>query len=204
MFNADFMRTVGTKVHWMIDPSLRQRNPGFRVMADGYLGEDRELVSCDSATFKKHMSLGNTVAFEPGGFLDAVAFEYGKDITVLSDRKAFIKLCLQFGYRVHPCYTFGECDTYTTFTPFRALRMMVARKGVPCLAFFGFPLIPFLPWTSSSILTYIGCGIDFPKIEAPSASEIDQWHSLYQIKLRELFDNYKAEVGKPDAQLEIL
>mmetsp|Transcript_3945 Transcript_3945/g.10111 ORF Transcript_3945/g.10111 Transcript_3945/m.10111 type:complete len:419 (-) Transcript_3945:97-1353(-) len=204
MFNADFMRTAGAKVHWMIDGSLRHRNPGFRVMADGYLSEDRELMSCDSATFKKQMGAGHTVSFVPGGFLDAVAFQYGKDITVLSDRKAFIKLCLQFGYRLHPCYTFGECDTYTTFTPLRSLRMKIGRNGVPCLAFFGFPLIPFLPWPSSSIMTYIGRGIDFPTIESPSQAEIDHWHNLYQTKLRELFDEYKAEAGKPDARLEIL
>eukprot|EP00930_Biecheleria_cincta_P021110 TRINITY_DN15719_c0_g1_i2.p1 TRINITY_DN15719_c0_g1~~TRINITY_DN15719_c0_g1_i2.p1 ORF type:complete len:417 (+),score=48.45 TRINITY_DN15719_c0_g1_i2:37-1251(+) len=204
LFNPDFMRTAGTKVHWMIDSSLRHRNPGFRIMADGYLGEDRELVSCDKASFTKHMAAGHTVSFVPGGFLDAVAFEYGKDVTVLSDRKAFIKLCLQFGYRLHPCYTFGECDTYTTFTPLRNLRMKVGRNGIPCLAFFGFPLIPFLPWTSSSIMTYIGRGIDFPTIQSPSVADIDHWHSLYQSKLRELFDEYKAEAGKPDAHLDIL
>merc|ERR1712048_79908 len=147
---------------------------------------------------------GETVSSVPGGFLDAVAFEYGKDVCVLSDRKAFIKLCLQFGYRVHPCYTYGECGTYYTFPWLRELRMKIGRNNVPALAFFGWPLCPFLPFPSSSILTYVGRGIDFPHIESPSAADIDDWHKLYTEKLRELFDENKADAGFPNAQLQLL
>lgn len=204
MMNDDFMNTVGNKVYWMIDPMLRNRNPGFRVMADSFDSDDRSLESCESQNFKEHMSAGHTVSFVPGGFLDAVAFERGVDTCVLSDRKAFIKLCLRFGYRLHPIYTFGECDTYHTFTGFKSLRLRLGRNNFPALAFFGWPLIPFLPKLSSEIITYVGRGIDFPTIASPSQEDVDHWHNVYVCKLQELFEERKAECGRPNAQLQIL
>ena len=43
--------------------------------------------------------------------------------------KPFLSLDLRFGYRAHPVYTFGECETYHTFTGLRKLRMkLVARR----------------------------------------------------------------------------
>ncbi|CAJ1391033.1 unnamed protein product [Effrenium voratum] len=76
------------------------------------------------------------------------------DVCVLSSKKGFIKYCLQFGYRAHPVYTFGECETYHTFRGFKRLRMKVAKNNVPALAFFGWPCLPFLPRPQSKILTY--------------------------------------------------
>lgn len=202
-FNPEFLRRAG-KVAFLCDPGLRYRNPGFRMMSDAYETDDRAIDACDAGTFRAYMSKGHSLAFCPGGFLDAVSFQFGKDSAVLSDRKAFVKFCLQYGYRVHPVYTFGECETYYTWTGLRNVRMKIARKNVPSIAFFGWPLCPILPRTQSKILTYVGKGIDFPKMESPSQSDVDYWHNLYTQKLRELFDEHKAEVGQKDAELEIL
>ncbi|CAE7577950.1 unnamed protein product [Symbiodinium sp. KB8] len=84
------------------------------------------VAGISSPGFKLQMSKGVNVAFIPGGFLDAVAFEFGKDVCVLRNKKGFIKYCLQFGYRAHPCYTFGECETYHTFSGMKSLRMKIA------------------------------------------------------------------------------
>jgi 2-acylglycerol O-acyltransferase 2 len=203
VFNDDFMKGARARVHWLIDPILRHRSL-FRAVTDAYEGEDREVAGCDSANFKKLMAASQTVCFEPGGYLEAVSFKHGVDSVVLSDRKAFIKLCLQFGYRLHPVYTFGECDTYYTVTGLSELRMKLARRNVPALAFFGWALIPFLPMPSASIQSYVGCGIEFPTIESPSSGDVDHWHSVYVGKLQELFDECKADAGKPAAQLQVL
>lgn len=202
-WNPDFLRLAG-KMSWLIDRNLRHVNPGFRLMAEAYETDERSIESCDSSDFKRLMSKGVSVAFIPGGFLDAVAFEYGKDVCVLRKKKGFIKYCLQYGYRLHPVYTFGECETYHTFTGFRSWRMKVAEQNVPAVAFFGWPLLPFLPRTQSKILTYVGTGIDLPLIADPSAAEIDHWHQVYMDALRKLFNEYKAEAGYPNSTLEIL
>lgn len=188
----------------MCDKNLRYNNPGFKLLAESYQTDMRSIEACDPADFKRLMSLGVSLSFIPGGFLDAVAFEYGKDVCVVRDKKGFIKYCLQFGYRLHPVYTFGECETYHTFRGLKKWRMKVAKQNVPALAFFGWPLIPFLPRPTSKIMTYVGSGIDLPQIADPSREDIDHWHQIYMDSLRKLFNQYKAEAGYPSSELEIL
>jgi 2-acylglycerol O-acyltransferase 2 len=203
VFNADFIRAAG-RVAFLCDGALRHRNPGFGLMAEAYKTESRAIEACDAAGFKEHMSSAVNVGFLPGGFFDAVAFEYRKDVCVLRTRKGFIKYCLQYGYRAHPIYTFGECETYYTFTGLKSLRMWICKKNVPALAFFGWPLLPFLPRPDSRLMTYVGPGIDMPHIDAPSQAEVDHWHVVYMEALTKLFNDNKAEAGFPNSTLKIL
>mmetsp|Transcript_135742 Transcript_135742/g.192026 ORF Transcript_135742/g.192026 Transcript_135742/m.192026 type:complete len:373 (+) Transcript_135742:42-1160(+) len=202
-FNPDFMKAA-TRVAWLCDNTLRHKNPGFRLMAEAYEAEDKAIEACDAPGFKQQMSNGVNVSFIPGGFLDAVAFEFGKDVCVLRNRKGFIKYCLRYGYRAHPVYTFGECETYYTFRRMKALRMTIAKNNVPAVAFFGWSLLPFLPRPQSRLLTYVGKGIDLPQIPEPSNEDVDHWHKVYMEGLQKLFDENKAEAGYPDRQLKIL
>lgn len=202
-YNADFIRAC-TRIFFLCDPALRYKNPGFQLMSEAYEADDRAIEACDAEGFKTHMATGVNVAFIPGGFMDAVAFEFGKDVCVLSSKKGFIKYCLQFGYRTHPVYTFGECETYYTFKGLKSLRMKVAAQNVPALAFFGWPLVPFLPRPQSKIITYVGPGIDIPHIPSPTQEDVDHWHKVYVEGLQKLFDDNKADAGYPDSHLEIL
>ena len=45
--------------------------------------------------------------------------------------------------------------------------------------------------------------LQLPRIEAPTQAQIDEWHAEYLNALRVTFDRHKAEVGKPDAVLEV-
>jgi len=202
-YNPDFMRAA-TRVAWLCDNNLRHKNPGFQLMSEAYQAEDRAIEACDAEGFRLQMSKGVNISFIPGGFLDAVAFEFGKDVCVLRKKKGFIKYCLQFGYRAHPVYTFGECETYHTFSGMKSLRMKIGENNVPAVAFFGWPLLPFLPRPQSRIITYVGPGIDLPHIPSPSNEDVDHWHKVYMEGLQKLFDENKADAGYPDAQLEIL
>jgi len=202
-FNPKFLEAAG-KINFLCDPALRHRNPGFRLLCEAYKTPRRAIEGCDSATFKKFMSQGENIVFIPGGFLDACAFSYGKDRIVLKDKTIFVKYCLQYGYRAHPVYTFGESKTFYTFTGLESFRMRVARKNIPMIAFFGLPLIPFLPFPQAELISYVGAGIDFPRIPEPTTYDIAHWHAIYVAALRRLFEDKKVEAGYPDAQLEIL
>lgn len=202
-FNRNFMRSAG-RVTWLIDNTLRHKNPFFRVLCDGFRDTDRAIEAGTHQGFKTFMSRGESVAFIPGGFQDAVAFKFGRDCTVLRKRKGFIKYCLQYGYRLHPVYTFGECETFHTFTGLEWLRMKVSESNIPMVMFFGWPLFPILPRTQSRILTYVGRGMDLPHIPEPTAADVEHWHGRYLEALQALFEEHKAEAGYPQAQLEIL
>jgi len=200
-FNPVFTRAAG-RVNWLIDPGLRHKNPLFRMLCDAYRREDRAIEA--TSEMQELMSQGQSVALIPGGFQDAVAFQFRKECCVVRRRKGFVKYCLQYGYRLHPVYTFGESETYHTFTGLRALRMAISENNVPMVMFFGWPLCPILPRPKSQILTYVGHGIDLPHIPKPSPEQVDHWHGVYVDALQRLFDESKVEAGYPDATLEIL
>jgi len=201
-YNPEWISLAG-KVNWLCDSALRNKNPGFRWMADAVRRDDHAIMAADKWTFQKLMSLGENISIIPGGFQDAVAFRYGKDCTVLKRRKGFIKYCLQYGYRLHPVYTFGESETFHTFTGLRRLRMKISEQNIPMVAFFGWPLLPFLPRPATRLITYVGAGMDLPRIPEPSSADVDKWHTEYIKALTQLFNEKRADAGWPGAELEI-
>mmetsp|Transcript_19962 Transcript_19962/g.46837 ORF Transcript_19962/g.46837 Transcript_19962/m.46837 type:complete len:367 (-) Transcript_19962:46-1146(-) len=201
-FNPEFGEKAG-KVNWLCDHNLRYKNPGFRWMCDAVRRDDHAIDSADKRTFQKLMACGENISMVPGGFQDAVAYRFGVECTVLKRRKGFIKYCLQYGYRVHPVYTFGESQTFHAFSGLRRLRMKISENNIPMVAFFGWPLLPFLPRPEAKLLTYVGAGLDLPKIQEPSAEDVDKWHGEYMKALAKLFNENRAEAGWPSAELEI-
>uniref|UniRef100_A0A7S4Q342 Acyltransferase n=1 Tax=Alexandrium monilatum TaxID=311494 RepID=A0A7S4Q342_9DINO len=201
-YNPEFGRAAG-KVNWLCDYNLRYKNPGFRWKCDAVRRDDFAINAADKKTFQRLMASGENLSLIPGGFQDAVAFEFGKECTVLKRRKGFIKYCLQYGYRLHPVYTFGESETFHTFTGLRRLRMKISESNVPMVAFFGWPLLPFLPRPESRILTYVGAALALPHIKEPTNQEVDHWHGEYMKALTKLFNDSRAEAGWPSAELEI-
>jgi len=144
-----------------------------------------------------------SLAIIPGGFEDATLFCQGKDRTFLATRKGFVKYALQFGYKLQPIYSFGESDTYTTFTRLLSFRLWLNTFAIPGVAFFGEPLMPLFPRKNSKVYTYVGEPLQLPVISEPTKEQVDEWHGKYVAALRELFEKNKAEAGKPDATLEV-
>ena len=123
-------------------------------------------------------------------------------MVVVKNKKGFIKYALRYGYRVHPVYTFGECDTYWTFNKFRRLRTELNKHKIPTVFFWGAPFFPLLPRPDIEIATYVGGAIQFPQLgDAELTSEVvDEWHRKYISALQDLFEKRKAEAGKPRAK----
>eukprot|EP00931_Biecheleriopsis_adriatica_P044972 TRINITY_DN25774_c0_g1_i2.p1 TRINITY_DN25774_c0_g1~~TRINITY_DN25774_c0_g1_i2.p1 ORF type:complete len:313 (+),score=33.09 TRINITY_DN25774_c0_g1_i2:69-1007(+) len=144
VFNSDIYRVAG-KLNWLIDWNLRFKNPMFRWLCDSIETDQCCIQAVDRTTILRLMQRSENIAIIPGGFQDAVAYSYGKDVTVVKKRKGLIKYCLQFGYRMHPVYTFGEHETYHAFTGLRKLRMKIAEQNIPMVFPFGATLMPFLP-----------------------------------------------------------
>ena len=56
---------------------------------------------------------------------------------------------MQHGYAVTPVYTFGETDTYYTFTGMLKQRLMLNKQNIPGVLFFGEPWVPLFPRTAA-------------------------------------------------------
>jgi len=104
---------------------------------------------------------------------------------------------------VFPIYTFGESETYASFTPLLKFRLWLNKYDIPGVGFFGEPLMPLMPLRSARIMTYVGAPLELPTLPEPTAAQIDEWHGRYVDALRGVFEGNKKEAGYPDAQLEI-
>ena len=188
------------KTMWLVARPIRT-GIFARVLCDWH----GTIETLDKHTFPMYMRRNVNVALVPGGFEDTTVMEFGKHRTALKGRTGFIKYALQHGYRVHPCYTFGETDTYhVPFTGALAFRFWLNKFQIPgAFLFVGCcPLLPFMPLTKPKLLTYVGKAIQLPTIANPSREDIETWHKVYCEALVCLFDTNKNDAGV-SADLEI-
>mmetsp|Transcript_86096 Transcript_86096/g.240934 ORF Transcript_86096/g.240934 Transcript_86096/m.240934 type:complete len:365 (-) Transcript_86096:120-1214(-) len=201
IWSKRFHELAGEDSVYMIDKGLREDCSLFKLVCDAH----GSLQSLTKKNLAKAMAAKKNVAFVPGGFEDATLMEHGKHSTAIRKRTGFIKYALQHGCRVHACYTFGETDSFTTFTGFKELRLKICAKGIPAVSFFGFPLMPFLPKPDIRLVTYVSEAIKLPKIEEPTTEDVLKWHKVYCDTLVKMFESGKKAEGLPDdARLEIL
>lgn len=83
-----------TNTRWLVAENLFW----FPVMRDVLHWMDASSVT--RATFVELMARGQNIGFLPGGFEDATLFHRGKHRVFIKNRFGFIKLALQFGYKV--------------------------------------------------------------------------------------------------------
>lgn len=184
---------------FLIARNLREWAPLFKVLCD----LSGRLESATRSNIQRLMKQGRNLAIIPGGFEDATLHAFGKHRTMMTPRKGLIKYALQHGYAVTPVYSFGECETYYTFTGFLQQRLALNKWSIPAVLFFGWTLVPLFPRLESEVFTYVGKPLQLPKIPEPSPVEVDEWHAKYLAALRQLFEENKAEAGRPEARLDI-
>lgn len=56
-----------------------------------------------------------TFGLIPGGFEEATLTNGEENRVFLKDRKGFVKYALIYGYKIFPCFVFGENKTYSVF-----------------------------------------------------------------------------------------
>eukprot|EP00928_Gymnodinium_smaydae_P086720 TRINITY_DN71164_c0_g1_i1.p1 TRINITY_DN71164_c0_g1~~TRINITY_DN71164_c0_g1_i1.p1 ORF type:complete len:361 (+),score=60.10 TRINITY_DN71164_c0_g1_i1:63-1145(+) len=202
LFDLEFV-SKSKHLSFLIDEFLRYGNPLFRYCCDLYSCNGREVTSADKDNVQRLMSEGRNIALTLGGFEEATHCEMGKDRVVVLERKGIIKHCLRHGYKIHPVYSFGEDETFFFAQGCKDFRLRLNKMKIPTVAFFGHPIISFLPRHQAKIMTFVGDAIQCPHTPEPTSKEVDEWHKRYVDALVALFDAKKAEAGRPDAKLEV-
>lgn len=195
----DLNKPKSTSTIFLIDKALREWPTPFKVLCD----LSGRLESATKSNIVKFMRAGRNLAIIPGGFEDATLFVYGKDRTYMSQRKGLVKYALQHGYALTPVWSFGECDTYHTFTGLLNFRLALNKYGVPGVLFFGWSKLPTFPRVDSEVLSYVGAPLQLPTIAEPTPAQVDEWHGKYLDALRALYEAHKAEAGYSNNVLEI-
>jgi len=186
-------------VVFLIAQNLREWPTPFKVLCD----LSGRLESATKGNCVKLMKAGRNLAIIPGGFEDATLMVFGKDRTMLSQRKGLIKYALQHGYALTPVWSFGETSTYHTFTGLLKQRLALNKRAIPAVLFFDWKCLPLFPRVDSRVLSYVGPPLQLPTIPEPTSAQVDEWHAHYIQALRELYDAHKAEAGYPDGVLEV-
>jgi len=150
--------------------------------------------------FANLMKEGKKIMFVPGGFEEATITRYGKDRVFIKRRKGFIKMALEFGYHVYPCYTFGENRLFHTYTN-ETLGLLLNKLKMPGVMVYSKNLI--FPNDNVKLSTIVGKGIKMPIIPNPTQEQVDKYHTIYIEKLVEMYDRWKAKCGGND-KLEVL
>ncbi|KAF8386309.1 hypothetical protein PRIPAC_75451 [Pristionchus pacificus] len=147
---------------------------------------------------------GQATLLVVGGAEEALDAHSGKHKLTLLKRKGFIKIALETGAHLVPCFAFGENDVYIQAsnkegTVVRWMQTMVKKWwGVSPILFFGrgifnytFGFMPF----RTPLNTVLGTPIPVEKVQQPTQIQIDELHSLYIQRLTDLYEEHKEKYG---------
>lgn len=152
------------------------------------------------STPAKSPHTGRATILIVGGTFEAMESLPGTYRTIVKKRKGFVKLALKHGTPLVPVLSFGETDLYNqVYNPkgstLRRIQDYIRNViGLPPAIFSGrgffqysFGLIPHrLPVT-----VVVGSPLELPKIEKPTAEQIDEYHKKFMEHLIELFETQK-------------
>eukprot|EP00741_Cyanophora_paradoxa_P012647 tig00020614_g12218.t1 len=165
-------------------------------------------IDAGRSTVKAALDSGKSIALSPGGEIEGVYAEPGKEILELHSRKGFVRLALQTGADLVPAYSFGLVDVFHQYrgprfmhkAVYRAQVWFVKRWRTFLSLYYG--RAPFLAY-SRPITFVIGAPLHVEKIEHPTDAQVNELHAKYVAALTKLFDENKARLGFGDRKLTI-
>ncbi|KAL6055028.1 diacylglycerol O-acyltransferase 1 [Balamuthia mandrillaris] len=162
-------------------------------------------VSWKSCNYNLSRGKGASIMIVIGGAQEALDAHPGTNDLTLRKRKGFVRVALRNGASLVPVFSFGENNLFAQVpnapgTPLRTWQdKLQKRLGFSMPLFTGrgifnydFGLLP----QRAEIVSVVGAPLQVPKIEEPTAEDVDKWHALYIEKLTELYDTYKDVYDK--------
>jgi len=147
---------------------------------------------------------GESVLICPGGQKEMIYSNSDTSrMVVVTQHKGFVKFAIKHGVPLVPFVCFGE-NQVMDLVPCMRLQKWFLKK-----IHFVFPLIPygrwFLPLPRPAELTLVvGTPFYVPKIENPTAEEVDKYHGEYYRSVETLIHNYRTSTPYKDLQCVLL
>ncbi|XP_072757346.1 diacylglycerol O-acyltransferase 2 [Anoplolepis gracilipes] len=166
------------------------------------------------STSPKSPHTGRATVLIVGGASESMESTPGTYRTIVKKRKGFVKLALKHGTSLVPVFSFGETDLYDQIygpegSTFRRIQNRIRNFiGLAPIIFLGrgffqysFGLLP----NRLPVTVVVGSSMELPKIEKPTAEQIDEYHKKFMEHLIKLFETYKHNYIKnaETATLEI-
>ncbi|GMH56820.1 hypothetical protein TL16_g02228 [Triparma laevis f. inornata] len=139
----------------------------------------------------------------PGGVAEVFESTVGHNAIVFKNRRGLVKLAIETGSDLLPCYVFGGTDFYHNIATGTGILSRISRKmkaGVTIFYGWFFLPLPFLP----KVTLCVADPIRVEKVEGEIPKElIESIHKEYIEAIKELFEKYKVKAGYPDAVLDV-
>lgn len=190
------------------------------------------IISCNPESISYVLSRtekGNAVGIVPGGAAESLESHPTIHRLILKNRKGFVRLAIKHGAFLVPVYHFGETSLFRQistkeFSLARKFQNIIKRWTSVAFPFaygqnflasflpvnyihklprlFTIGLLPF----RHKVITVVGAPIPIKKNENPSDDLVDSVHAEYCLRLREMFNQYKTQLGglPKDAELQFL
>lgn len=162
---------------------------------------------CFSALLKK----GRSVALCPGGVQECLYMQPGGEVVYLRKRKGFVRMAMQHGAALVPCFAFGQSRQYRYcrifldwpkhVIPRASWSRFVRRIGyVPLLisGWMGTMMPKQVPMT-----IVVGRPIRLPKVEEPTNEQVEEALEQFIAAVEGLFDKHKAAAGHAETKLTV-
>ena len=161
--------------------------------------------SADKKNLIEMLQKGCSPVLCPGGVQEVTLMKNENEcVLYLNNRLGFIKLALQQGVPVIPCFCFGLRKTFNFWIPKNKVLTDIGRYfGVLPMVFFGVWNLPFSPGKPVDYINLIGSPIKIPKIENPSEEEVEKYHDLFIKAISKLYEEHKNEYGMGQVTLRI-
>jgi diacylglycerol O-acyltransferase 2, plant len=141
----------------------------------------------------------------PGGVAEIFLSTPGKH-EIITSRKGLMRLALETGTSIFPCYVFGGTDFFNNLATGDNFFSRFSRRYRMGLALFygqfGLPMVPYAP----RVTLCIADAIEVKKWEGegPVPQElIEELQEKYAKAFQELFEKYKGVAGYPDSVLKV-
>jgi 2-acylglycerol O-acyltransferase 2 len=143
----------------------------------------------------------------PGGIAEVFVSTPGEHKIIFRKRYGLVKLAIETGSSLIPCYVFGGTDFFHNLITADNLLAKWSRKlRVTFTVFFGrFGLpIPFSPVVTMVFADPLPV-VKWNSQDGPIPKKlIEELHERYETAIKEVFDKYKVVAGYPNCELEIV
>lgn len=164
-------------------------------------------VDAGKSTFDRMLKKGHSMVVLPGGVMEQVISEYGKEDIFIKNRKGFVKLALDHKCSLVPIYAFGESHLFKVKPWFKNLRVWLAKNlQIGLTINFGRWGIPFLPYNDKGLYLVVGQPIDCEDVlrkheRKDGETDVDIVHEEFTEKLVQLFNKHKDSLGFKESEL---
>jgi 1-acyl-sn-glycerol-3-phosphate acyltransferase len=155
------------------------------------------LVDASRSSARYLLKNGISIVLIVGGASEALDSRPKSFDLTLEHRKGFIKMALEHGAFLVPVFSFGETDIFEQIIE-NPSGSFIRKIQERLKSIFGYSLplvwgrLSGLPYRRK-ITTIIGKPIPVPKLDNPSAKEVDYYHKIYKQSLVEIYEKYQGK-----------